>query len=78
MDCQVQGILPSTVWKKMLRVPAEDSVLSNSSWLGDMPISLGLPFLETTQVAGCDIAIAQWNREWGWAGMLGQTVMEDV
>lgn len=43
-----------------------------------MPISLGLFFLETTQVAGCDIAIAQWNREWGWAGVLGQTVMEDV
>lgn len=40
-----------------------------------MPDSVGLPFLETTQVAGCDIALTQWNSEWGWAGMLGQTVM---
>lgn len=52
--------------------------LGRSSWLGDMPSSLGLPFLETTQVAGCDIATAQWRSGWGWAGVSGQTVMEDV
>lgn len=39
---------------------------------------MGLPFMETTQVAGCDTTPAPWNSDQGWAGMLGQTVMEDV
>lgn len=81
MDCHVWGIRDSSVWGKRLG-PGQRTHETASSQLGDMPISVGLRFFfwggETTQVAGCDIATAPWNSERGWAGMLGQRVMEDV